>query len=81
MEWGWIIIYGLGIVGLALIVGGFVAYRQGQGIGLRAVGAGSMAAGLVMLLIVTLVVPASATTSGATGEPEIQLQQTGAPTK
>ncbi len=36
MEWGWLIIYGLAIVGVALIVGGVVAFRGSTNSSVRA---------------------------------------------
>ncbi len=59
MEWGWIIIYGLAIVGAALIVGGVVAFRGSGTSNGKALSAAGIAAGVVMWAIVLLVVPVS----------------------
>ena len=61
MDWGWIIIMVLAILGAALIVGGFVAYRGSMGVGLRAFGA----AGVVMWAVVLFTVPATSSTDGS----------------
>ncbi len=71
MEWGWVLIYGLAILGAAAVVGGVVAYRGSTRPGVRAFAAASVASGAMMLVVVTLVVPVSYE-SGATPEPEIQ---------
>ena len=64
MDWGWIVIYGLAILGAALTVGGIVAYRGSRGAGIRSIAAMSIAGGAMMGLVVLPVVPASI---GATG--------------
>ena len=61
MDWGFIIIAVLGITGAGLIVGGIVAYRGSARTGVRASGAAAIAAGVVMWVIITLVIPTSVT--------------------
>jgi zinc transporter ZupT len=70
MEWGWVMIYGIAILGAAGIAGGIVAYRGSRRTGVRAFAAASVTAGVMMLLVVSLVVPTSYTSSGSP-EPEI----------
>ena len=75
MEWGWIVIYALGIFGAAAVVGGIVAYRGNSRPGIRSLAAASVASGIVMWAIVLMVVPASVTTSGS-GPPVIERNET-----
>ena len=65
MDWGWIIIMVLAILGAALIVGGFVAYQGSMGVGLRAFGAAGVAAEVVMWAVVLFTVPATSSTDGS----------------
>ncbi len=51
----------LAILGAALIVGGIVAYRGSEAVGVRAFAAAAVAAGVVMWAIIVLTVPVSAT--------------------
>ena len=53
----------MAILGAALIVGGFVAYRRSEVTSVKSVSAGSIAAGIVMWAIIVLVTPLS-TSSG-----------------
>ena len=68
MDWGWIIIFGLAIVGAALIAGGVVAYRGTTRSASKVLGAMGIAAGVVMWGIVAMVVPVF-TTSAAPPTP------------
>jgi drug/metabolite transporter (DMT)-like permease len=67
MNWDAILWIALIILGAALIVGGFVAYRGSPRTGVRALAAASVAAGVVMLAIVAFTVPTSVETE-ATGQ-------------
>jgi len=60
---GFLIIVLMAVFGAALIAGGFVAYRRSETTSVKAVGAGSIAAGIVMWVIIVLVTPLS-TSSG-----------------
>ena len=64
MEWGWIVIYALAILGAALIGGGTVAYRGSSSNGIRSLAASSIAGGVMMWMVVLMVVPASITSTG-----------------
>ncbi|MEE8374566.1 MAG: hypothetical protein V3R87_12730 [Dehalococcoidia bacterium] len=59
-----LIILTLGIVGAALVAGGFVAYRRSDRTGVKAFSAAAVAAGVVMWATIVLVTPVSETTSG-----------------
>ncbi len=72
MEWGWIIIAGLAILGAGLIAGGVVSYLGSSRVGVKAFGASAVAAGVVMWATVLLVVPASA--SGGAPEPAVVVE-------
>ncbi len=67
MEWGWIVIYALGILGVAFIAGGIVAYRGSRRTGIRSFAAASIASGAMMWMVVLLVVPASGGSTGPGG--------------
>lgn len=58
------IIATLGILGAALIAGGIVTLRGSTRVGFRALGAGLIAAGAVMWIIILMTVPVSFTTGG-----------------
>lgn len=66
------------VLGPALIAGGFVLYRQAAGVGWRAVGMSAIAAGVALLLMLALFLPATSTTSGAsvsvTGGPVVHTE-------
>ena len=49
----------LAVLGAALVVGGFVAYRRSEVTSIKAVSASSIAAGIVMWTIIVLVTPLS----------------------
>ena len=51
----------LGIIGAALIVGGIVMYRGSERVGVRALAAAAIAAGVVMWLFILLITPVSVT--------------------
>ncbi len=73
MDWGWIIIFGLAIVGAALIAGGVVAYRGTTRSAPKVLGAMGIAAGVVMWVVVATAMPVS-NTSTASHTPQIELQ-------
>ena len=56
---GFLVIALLAVLGAALVVGGFVAYRRSEVTSIKAVSAGSIAAGIVMWTIIVLVTPLS----------------------
>jgi hypothetical protein len=64
MDWGTIILLAFAILGAALLVGGVVAYRRSTRVGIKAFGAASVAAGLMMWAVVLVATPVS-----TTGEP------------
>ena len=64
MDWGFILQVTLAVVGAALTVGGFVAYRGSARTGVRAIAAAGLASGVVMLLIVGMTLPFSSTSDG-----------------
>ena len=55
MDWGFILQVTLAVVGTALTVGGFVAYRGSARTGVRAIAAAGLGSGVVMLLIVGMI--------------------------
>ena len=57
-----LIVLTLGILGAALVAGGFVAYRRSEKTSAKALGAAAMAGGTVMLAIIVLVTPVSQST-------------------
>ena len=59
-----LIVLALGILGAALVAGGFVAYRKSDKPGAKALGAAAMTGGVVMLAAIVLVTPVSQTTGG-----------------
>ncbi len=59
MEWGWIIIMALAILGAGLIAGVVVSYRGSARVGIRAFGAGAVAVGVVMWAVVLIATPVS----------------------
>ena len=64
MEWGWIIIMAMAIIGVGLIVGGVVAYRGSTRVGVRAPGAAAVAVGVMMCAMVLFVAPLSQSGEG-----------------
>ena len=65
MEWHFVIMAILGILGAALAAGGIVAYRASARVSVRAFGAASIAAGVVMWAIILLTTPISGTREDA----------------
>ena len=61
MDWGAVIWIILSILGAALVAGGIVAYRRSTGTGVKSFGAASIAAGIVMWVIVIVAIPVSGT--------------------
>ena len=70
MDWGSVIWLILAILGAASIVGGIVAYRGSTTVGVRAFGAATVAAGVVMWAVILVTVPVS-TSSGDAPSPII----------
>ena len=64
MDWGWVMIYALGIFGAGGIAGGIVAYRGSSRTGIRSIAAASIAAGVMMWMVVLMVVPTSTNSTG-----------------
>ena len=73
MDWGWIIIFGLAIVGAALLAGGVVAYRGTTRSASKVLGAMGIAGGVVMWVIVAMATPVS-NTPAAPPAPQIEPQ-------
>ena len=65
MEWHFVIMAILGILGAALAAGGIVAYRASARVSVRAFGAASIAAGIVMWAVILLTIPLSTTRGDA----------------
>ncbi len=65
MDWGFILQVTFAVLGAALTVGGFVAYRGSRRTGVRAFAAAGIASGVVMLLIVGMTLPTSRTSDGS----------------
>lgn len=63
----------LAIVGAALMVGGIVAVRGSANLGIRSLGAASVAAGAVMWGIVLVTVPFSTSSEGSPS-PSIEVE-------
>ena len=72
MEWGWIIIMGLAILGAGLIAGGFVSYRGSARVGVKAFGASAVAVGVMMWAVVLMVAPVSYSGEGPSA-PTVEL--------
>lgn len=75
MNWGFIIVLILGIVGAALIAGGIVAYRKSESTRVKALSSAAVAAGLVMwaAIVVTTQVTTEVGGQGASLTPSIHL--------
>ena len=71
MDWGFIIQIGLAAVGAALVAGGIVAFRGSTATLPRTFGASAVAAGVVMLAIVVLTIPASTSVDGGSPAPAV----------
>jgi hypothetical protein len=71
-----IIIVILGILGAALIAGGIVAYRRGEGTAVKSIGAAAVAAGVVMWAVIAITTPVSSEAggAGATPEPSVHVE-------
>ncbi len=65
MEWHIVIMAIFGILGAALIAGGIVTYRAGARVSVRAFGAASIAAGVLMWVIIVFTTPLTATRGAA----------------
>ena len=64
MDWGWIIIMALAILGAGSIAGGVISYRGSARVGVRAFGAAAVAVGVVMWAVVLVVTPVSQSDEG-----------------
>ena len=73
MDWGSVIWLILAILGAASIVGGIVAYRGSTTVGVRAFGAATVAAGVVMWAVILVTVPVS-TSSGDAPSPSVEFE-------
>ena len=75
MDWGWIIIMALAILGGGLIAGGVVAYRGSARVGVRTFGAAAVAVGVVMWAVVLMVTPMSQSGEGPSARTVVEIQQ------
>ena len=64
MDWSFAVTLVGAILGTALIVGGFVVYRNGTSVGSRALGAVALAIGIVLWLFVIFINPTSVSRGG-----------------
>ena len=64
MNWDFIFQVTLAVLGVALVVGGIVAYRGSLRRGVRSFAAAGIASGVVMLAIVVMTVPVYSTSDG-----------------
>lgn len=69
MDWSFIFALGMGVVGVALLVGGIVGYLGSKRVGFRAMSAGLAAAGGILLAVLGLALPLSRTSGGDTPVP------------
>ena len=74
MDWGWIIILALAILGAVLIAGGVVSYRGSARVGVRAFGAAAVAVGVVMWAVVLVATPASHSGEGPSA-PTVEVER------
>lgn len=72
MDWGWIIILALAILGAGLIAGGVVSYSGSAKVGFRAFGAAAVVVGVVMWAIVLITAPVSHVSEGSPA-PTVEL--------
>ena len=75
MEWGWIIIMGLAIVGAGLIAGGVLSYRGSARVGVRAFGAAAVAVGVVMWAVVLFTTPVSQSGEGPSAPTVVKVER------
>ena len=78
MDWGFIFQVTFAVLGAALTVGGFVAYRGSARTGVRAFAAAGIAAGVVILVIVGMTLPASST-SDQSPDPVVETTGSASP--
>jgi hypothetical protein len=64
VDWSLVVTVVGAILGTALIVAGWVVYRNGEGIGSRVFGAVAIAIGVVLWLFVLFINPTSVVTRG-----------------
>jgi hypothetical protein len=74
MDWGWIIIMALAILGAGSIAGGLVSYRGSARVGVKAFGAASVAVGIAMWAVVLRTAPATQS-GGATSASTVEVAQ------
>jgi len=74
MNWGFVILMILGILGAGLVVGGFVAYRGTGRTGLKAFAAAAVASGMVMWATVIVTLPVSAKYGDGPREPVVVVE-------
>lgn len=74
MDWGWIIIMALAILGAGSIAGGLVSYRGSARVGVKAFGAASVAVGIAMWAVVLVAAPVSQS-GGATSVSTVEVTQ------
>jgi drug/metabolite transporter (DMT)-like permease len=69
-----LIIVTLGVLGAALVAGGFVAYRRSERTGVKAMSAAAIAAGIVMWAVILVSTPVSQTTSNeGVNQPQVDV--------
>ncbi len=74
MDWGWIIIMALAILGAGLTAGGVVSYRGSERVGVKAFGAAAVAVGIAMWAVVLMTTPVSQSGEGAPA-PTVEVVQ------
>ena len=74
MDWGWIIIMALAILGAGLTAGGVVSYRGSERVGVKAFGAAAVAIGIAMWAVVLMTTPVSLSGEGA-APPTVEVVQ------
>ncbi len=74
MDWGWIIIMALAILGAGLNAGGVVSYRGSERVGVKAFGAAAVAVGIAMWAVVLMTTPVSQSGEGASA-PTVEVVQ------
>ena len=74
MDWGWIIVMALAILGAGLTAGGVVSYRGSERVGVKAFGAAAVAVGIAMWAVVLMTTPVSQSGEGALA-PTVEVVQ------
>ena len=75
MDYGWIIVMALAILGAGMIAGGVVAYRGNAGVGVRAFEAAAVAAGVVMWAVVLITTPVYQSGEGPSAPTVVELER------